>query len=78
MLAAKAKREFNTIVMQFNKSVNKYYHQLFKLWEDANILMDKRIEKFKLTLKPSIFHVLLARKYNSLRKLLAAARSVEE
>ena len=31
MLAAKTKRELNTIVMQINKSVNEYYHWLFKL-----------------------------------------------
>ena len=40
--------------------------------------MDKRIEKFKLTLKFSISYVLLTEKYNSLRKLLAAAKFIEE
>ena len=78
ILASKAKRELNTIVMRFNESVNKYYDRLFKLWKDANTLIDKRIKKFKFTLKPSISHVLLAGKYNSLRELLAAARSIEE
>ena len=40
--------------------------------------MNERMEKFNLTLKPSIFYVLLAKKHNSLRKLLAAAKFIEE
>ena len=40
MLAAKTKNELNTIVMHSNESVNEYYHQLFKLWKDANTLTD--------------------------------------
>ena len=78
MLAVKAKRRLNTIVMRSDESMNKYYHQLFKLWEDANTSIDERIEKFKLTLKPSISHVLLAKKHDSLRNLLAAAKSIEK
>ena len=78
MLAAKAKRDLNIIVIKSNKSVNKYYYWLFKLWEDANTSMDAHMEKFKLTLKLSIFHLLLAEKYNSMRKLLSVARSIEE
>ena len=78
MLAAKAKCELNTIVMRSDKSVNEYYHWLFKLWKNANTLINEHMKKFKLMLKPSIFHVLLAKKYNSLRELLAAARSVEK
>ena len=78
ILTAKAKRELNTIVIKFNKSVNEYYYWLFKLWKDVNISTDERMEKFKLTLKPSISHILLAGKYNSLHKLLTVARSIEE
>ena len=80
MLTAKTKTkyELNTIVMRSNKLVNKYYHRLFKLWKDANTSMNERMEKFKFMLKPIISQMLLARKYNSLRKLLAAAKSVKE
>ena len=78
MFAAKTKRKLNTIIMHSNKSVNKYYHRLFKLWEDANISVDNCMKKFKLTLKLNISYVLLAKRHNSLRKLLATAKSIEK
>ena len=78
MLAIKAKHKLNTIVMQFNKSMNEYYCRLFKLWEDANTLTDERMKKFKLMLKLNTSHVLLTERHNSLRKLLAIAKSIEE
>ena len=78
LLAAKTKHKLNTIVMHSNKSMNEYYHWLFKLWENADTSVDERMEKFKLTLKLSISHVLLLKRHNSLHKLLATAKFIEE
>ena len=78
ILASKAKRELNTIVMQSIKMVNEYYHWIFKLWQQANIPDDQRMEKFKLTLKPSISTPLLVSKHNSLKKLFDAAQLIEK
>ena len=78
MLASKAKQELNTIVMQPAETVNKYYHQIFKLWQQANTPNNQRMEKFKLTLKSFISTPLLAAKHNSLKKLFDAARLVKK
>ena len=78
MLASKAKQELNIIVMQPAETVNEYYYQIFKLWQQANTPDDQRIEKFKLTLKSAILISLLAAKHNSLKKLLDAAQLVKK
>ena len=78
MLAATAKRELNTVVMRSNEAVNEYYHGLFKLWQQASTPEDEKIDKFKLTLKPSISHALLAFKHTNMRDLLDAARLIED
>ena len=78
MLASKAKRELNTITMQPTETVNEYYHRIFKLWQQASTPKDQQIEKFKLTLKPSISAPLLALKHTNLRDLLESARLIED
>ena len=78
MLANKAKQELNTIIMQPAETVNEYYHQIFKLWQQTNIPHDQRIEKFKITLKPSISTPLLASKHNSFSELLNATQLVKK
>ena len=75
MLASKTKQELNTIILQSTETVNKYYYQIFKLWQQVNTPDDQRIEKFKLTLKPSISTPLLIAKHNSLRKFFNADAS---
>ena len=78
MLATTAKRELNIIVMKPGESVNEYYHQLFKLWQQARTPEDEKIKKFKLTLKPSILQSLLAVKHTNMQDLLNAACFIEE
>ena len=78
ILVSKAKQELNIIVMQPAETVNKYYHQIFKLWQQANIPDNQRIEKFKLTLKLSISIPLLASKHNSLREFFDAAQLIKK
>lgn len=78
MFVATAKQDLNTVIMWPIKSVNKYYHRLFKLYEHTNMLNDKQINKFKLILKPAISHALLTTKYNTMRDLLKAAKFIED
>ena len=70
MLASEVKQELNTIVMKPTESVNEYYHRLFKLWQQASTSKDQQVEKFKLTLKPSISAPLLAMRHSNLRDFL--------
>ena len=46
MLASIAKRELNTIVMKPNKLVNKYYHRLYKLWQQAGMAINERMKAY--------------------------------
>ena len=78
MLASVAKQKLNTIVIKSSESVNEYYHRLFKLWQQASTPKDQRVEKFKLTLKPSISAPLLALKHTNLRDLLESARLIKD
>ena len=78
MLASVAKQKLNTIVMKSTESVNEYYHRLFKLWQQTSTLEDQRVEKFKLTLKPSILAPLLALKHTNLRNLFESARLIKD
>ena len=78
MLANIAKQELNTIVIKSSVSVNECYHKLFKLWQQTNIPEDQQIEKFKLTLKPSILAPLLALKHTNLRDLLELTRLIKD
>ena len=77
MLASIAKRELNTVVMKGNETVTEYFHRLCKLWQQAGTPEDEKIDKFELTLKPSISSPLLALKHTNMRELLDAARSIE-
>ena len=72
------KRELNTVVMRTNKTVNEYYHRLFKLWQQAGTPEDEKMDKFKLTLKSSISTPLLALKQGNLRDLLDSARLIKD
>ena len=78
MLASVAKQKLNTIVMKPTESVNKYYHRLFKLWQQASTPENQRVEKFKLTLKLSISAPLLATKHSNLRDFLESTRLIED
>ena len=77
MLASIAKTELNTIVMKLSKLVNKYYHQLYKLWQQAGTTDNERIKKFKLNLKFLISTPLLALRHSNLRKFFDSTRLIE-
>ena len=49
-LKANAKLELLTIIMQYLKTVSKYYQQIFRLWQNTETPADKRIEKFSCIL----------------------------
>lgn len=63
MLATSAKQKLNKMTIKSTESINEYYHRLYKLWEYTNTPNSKQIDKFKLTVKPTISHALLATRY---------------
>ncbi|MCJ1422211.1 hypothetical protein MMC29_000090, partial [Sticta canariensis] len=64
--------------MRGNETVNENYHRLFKLWQQAGTPEDEKMDKIKLTLKPSISTPLLALKHSNMRDLLGSARLIED
>ena len=64
--------------MQHLETVSKYYQQIFRLWQNAETLADKRIEKFICILWPLISNPLLGHKYTDIKILLDKARSIEK
>ena len=75
--AIEAKQELIIIAIKNIKSVNKYYHCIFKLWTRANTFIDERIIKFTRLLKPGIFTPLLGRKFTSIRAVLDKAQDIK-
>ena len=60
-----------------NETVDKYYQQIFKLWEQAKTPEHERVKRFKITLKPSIAHALIGQKHTKIIDVLEAAREVK-
>ena len=78
MLTKRAKEELHTVTMKpSNKTVDKYYQQIFKLWEQAKTPKHERVKRFEITLKPSIAHALIGQKHTKIMDVLDAAREVE-
>jgi len=73
-----AKRELQSIKQNFNESVTEYHQRLQHLWHRARTDEDERIEKFKITMLPSLSSSLLAKAYTRVRDLLDDARQVED
>jgi retrotransposon gag protein len=73
-----AKRELLSIKQQLNESVTEYHQRLQRLWHRARTDEDERIEKFKITMLPSLSSSLLAKNYTRVRDLLDDARQVED
>ena len=77
-LKVDAKQELLTITMQHLKTISEYYQQIFRLWQNAETPVDKKIEKFICTLRLLISNPLLGRKYMDIKILLDKARSIEK
>ena len=73
-----AKKELLTVIMKGGESVSEYYHWIFKLWQKAKTPVDERIEKFLVTLKPSISNSLMGSVFTDFRPLLDEARRIED
>ena len=73
-----AKKELLTVTMKGGESVSEYYHRIFKLWQKAKTPVDERIEKFLVTLKPSISNSLMGSVFTDFRPLLDEARRIED
>ena len=73
-----AKKELLTVTMKGGESVSEYYHRIFKLWQKAKTPVDERIEKFLVTLKPSISSSLMGSVFTDFRPLLDEARRIED
>ena len=77
MLTKQAKDKLHTVTMKSNKTVDKYYQRIFKLWEQAKTPKLKRVKRFEITLKPSISHALIGQKHIKIIDVLDAAREIE-
>ena len=78
MFMKQAKKELHIVTMKpSNETVDKYYQKIFKLWEQAKTLERKRVNRFKITLKPSIAHALIGQKYTKIINVLDAAREIK-
>ena len=77
MLTERAKEELHIITIKSNKTVDKYYQQIFKLWKQAKTPERERVKKFEITLKPSISHALIGQKHTKIMDVLDAAREIE-
>ena len=73
-----AKKELLTVTMNGGESVSEYYRRIFKLWQKAKTPIDERIEKFLVTLKPSISNSLMCSVFTDFRPLLDEARRIED
>ena len=73
-----AKRELLSIKQQPTEPVTEYHQRLQRLWHRARTNEDERIEKFKVTMLPSLSSSLLARNYTRVRDLLDDARQIED
>ena len=77
MLTKQAKEELHTVTMKSNKTVDKYYQQIFKLWEQAKTPEWETVKRFEITLKPSIAHALISQKHTKIMDVLDAAWEIE-
>ena len=73
-----AKKELLTVIMKWGESVSEYYHRIFKLWQKAKTPVEQRIEKFLVTLKPSISRSLMGSVFIDFCPLLDEARRIED
>ena len=77
MLTEQAEDKLHTVTMKSNKTVDEYYQQIFKLWEQAKTPEREKIRRFEITLKPSILHALIGQKHTKIMDVLDAAREIE-
>ena len=77
MLTERAKEKLHTVTIKSNETVDEYYQQIFKLWEQAKTPERKRVKRFEITLKPSILHALIGQKHTKIMDVLDAAREIE-
>lgn len=73
-----ARKELVTISMNSSESVSEYYHRISKLWQKAKTPVNARIEKFLVTLKPSISSSLMGSVFTEFGPLLDSALRIEE
>ena len=77
MLTEQAKKELHTVTIKSNKTVDKYYQQIFKLWKQAKTSECKKIKRFKISLKPSIAHALIGQKFTKIMNVWDTAWEIE-
>ena len=78
MLTERAKEELHTVTMKpSNKTVDKYYQQIFKLWKQTKTPEREKIKKFKIILKPFIAHALIGQKHTKIMDVLDAAWEIK-
>ena len=77
MLTERAEDELRTVTMKSNETVDEYYQQIFKLWEQARTPEREKIRRFEITLKPSILHVLIGQKHTKIMDVLDETREIE-
>ena len=58
--------------------MNKYYQQIFKLWEQAKTSNCESVKRFEITLKPFIAHALIGQKHTKIMNVLDAAWEIEQ
>lgn len=78
MLAAKAKRDLATAIMNGGETVDEFYPRLLQLWEDADTPEDERMNKFEETLRPSIALTIRGHDFADMEAMLIKARSIED
>ena len=78
MLVKKAEDELHVVTMKpTGETVDDYYQQIFKLWQQSKTPKRERIRRFEITLKPSISHALIGQKHTKIMDVLDAAREIE-
>ena len=77
MLVEKAEDKLHVVTMKPTKTVDDYYQQIFKLWQQAKTSERERIRRFEITLKLSIAYALIGQKHTKISDVLDAAREIE-
>ena len=77
-LKANAKQELLTITMQYSETVNEYYRQIFRMWQNAETPKDEKIKKFICILRLLISNPLFGGKYTDIKILLDKAKNIEK
>ena len=77
MLVKKAEDKLHMVTIKPKKSVDDYYQQIFKLWQQAKTLKREKIRKFEITLKPSIIHALISQNHTKIMDVLDLAWEIK-